>query len=151
MPDFAFDATEIMATLAKVLFAYLITLPVGWEREREAHSVGVRTFPIVAMASCGYLLLVTSMDSAGQTRVLQGLITGIGFVGGGAILKEGATVKGTATAASIWSTGVVGAAVAMGRYDVAVILSLLNFVTLKVLWSVKQKLDHKDLKIGAED
>jgi putative Mg2+ transporter-C (MgtC) family protein len=151
MPDFALDISQLLATLGKVLFAYLITLPVGWEREREAHSVGVRTFPIVAMASCGYLLLVTSMDSAGQTRVLQGLITGIGFVGGGAILKEGATVKGTATAASIWSTGVTGAAVAMGRYDIAVILSVLNFITLKVLWSVKQKMDHKELKMGAED
>ena len=58
---------------------------------------------------------------------MQGLITGIGFVGGGAILKEGATVKGTATAASIWNAGVIGAAVAVGRYEVAVILALLKF------------------------
>jgi putative Mg2+ transporter-C (MgtC) family protein len=50
------------------------------------------------------------------------LITGIGFVGGGAILKEGATVKGTATAASIWNAGVIGAAVAMGQYEIAILL-----------------------------
>jgi len=131
---------QAWTSLIKILLAYLLTLPVGWEREREAHSVGVRTFPIVAMASCGYLLLVSASDPASQSRVLQGMIAGIGFVGGGAILKEGATVKGTATAASIWSTGVVGAAVAMGRYEVAVILSLLNFITLKVLWRFKRSI-----------
>jgi len=143
MPTFAFLAWEwssIGATLGKILLAYLLTLPIGWEREQEAHSVGVRTFPIVAMASCGYLLIAFPGDAAAQSRVLQGLIAGIGFVGGGAILKEGATVKGTATAASIWSTGVVGAAVAEGRYDVAIILSALNYITLKLLWRVKQRL-----------
>ena len=146
MPTFAFftyDWTQVWISLAKILLAYLLTLPAGWESEREAHSVGVRTFPIVAMASCGYLLLVSLSDAAALSRVLQGLITGIGFVGGGAILKEGATVRGTATAASIWSTGVVGAAVAMGRYDIAVILSALNFLTLKMLWHYKQKLDQQ--------
>jgi putative Mg2+ transporter-C (MgtC) family protein len=144
MPTLTFlnyDFSQAGITLVKILFAYLLTLPVGWEREQEAHSVGVRTFPIVAMASCGYLLLIPPSDPAGQSRLLQGLITGIGFVGGGAILKEGATVKGTATAASIWSTGVVGAAVAMGRYDIAVILSALNYVTLRVLWRLKQRID----------
>jgi putative Mg2+ transporter-C (MgtC) family protein len=135
-----FDLSHSWVSLAKIVGAYLLTLPVGWEREREAHSVGVRTFPIVAMASCGYLLLVSASDPASQSRVLQGMIAGIGFVGGGAILKEGATVKGTATAASIWSTGVVGAAVAMGRYEVAIILSVLNLITLKLLWRFKQRI-----------
>ena len=141
---FAFDLSQVGIDLGKIVLAYALTLPTGWEREREAHSVGVRTFPIVAMASCGYLLLASSSDPASQSRVLQGLITGIGFVGGGAILKEGSTVKGTATAASIWSTGVVGAAVAIGRYDVAVILSVLNFFTLKVLWRFKLKADQQE-------
>lgn len=135
-----------LVILGKIVLAYLLTLPIGWEREREAHSVGVRTFPIVAMASCGYLLIVGSMDTAGQSRVLQGLIAGIGFVGGGAILKEGTTVKGTATAASIWNTGVLGAAVATGHYEVAIILSALNFLTLRVLWRVKQNIDQKESK-----
>jgi putative Mg2+ transporter-C (MgtC) family protein len=129
--------------LVKIVAAYLLTLPIGWEREMEAHSVGVRTFPIVAMASCGYLLVAFPGDTAAQSRVLQGLIAGIGFVGGGAILKEGATVRGTATAASIWNTGVIGAAVATGHYEVAVILSAMNFLTLKVFWRYKQKLDVK--------
>ncbi len=136
------DASQVWISLGKILVAYLLTLPVGWEREREAHGVGVRTFPIVAMASCGYLLLVTTLDAAAQSRVLQGLIAGIGFLGGGAILRDGATVRGTATAASIWSTAVVGAAVAMGRYEVALILSALNLITLKALWRLKVRLDQ---------
>lgn len=144
MPSHALAAinfSQAAITLAKVVAAYLLTWPIGWEREREAHSVGVRTFPIVAMASCGYLLLAYPGDAAAQSRVLQGLIAGIGFVGGGAILKEGTMVRGTATAASIWNTGVIGAAVAMGRYEIAAILSALNFLTLKVLWRYKQNLD----------
>jgi putative Mg2+ transporter-C (MgtC) family protein len=136
----AFDFSQAWMSLVKIVLTYLLTFPVGWEREREAHSVGVRTFPIVAIASCGYVLLVSSADLDYQTRVLQGLIAGIGFVGGGAILKEGTNVRGTATAATIWGTGVVGAAVAMGRYEIAVILSVLNFLTLKLFWRYKQKL-----------
>ena len=139
-PVVIFDFSQAWISLLKIVLTYLLTFPVGWEREREAHSVGVRTFPIVAIASCGYVLLAASADASSQSRVLQGLIAGIGFVGGGAILKEGANVRGTATAASIWGTGVVGAAVAMGRYEIAVILSALNFLTLKVLWRYKQKL-----------
>ena len=127
--------------LGKIALAYGLTMPVGWEREREAHSVGVRTFPIVAMATCGYILIAFPNDTAAQSRALQGLIAGIGFIGGGAILKDGSTVKGTATAASILSTGVVGAAVAMGRYEVAIALSLLTFLTLKVLWRIKLRID----------
>jgi putative Mg2+ transporter-C (MgtC) family protein len=123
---------------------YILTALIGWDREREAHSAGLRTFPIVGMASCGYLLALGSgPDVAAQSRVLQGLITGIGFVGGGAILKEGASVKGTATAASIWNAGVIGASVAMGRYEIALVLALLNLFTLRALLPVKQWIDRK--------
>lgn len=134
-----FDWTQFGLNLQKVLLAYALTLPIGWESETEAHGAGIRTFPIVAMASCGYLLLMS--EPAGQSRILQGLITGIGFVGGGAILREGTTVRGTATAASIWNTGVIGAAVAMGRYEIAIVLSVLNVFTLKALLPLKRRID----------
>jgi len=129
--------------LIKMLAAYILTAIIGWNREREEHTLGIRTFPIVGMASCGYLLLVTgAQDAAAPSRVMQGLITGIGFIGGGAILKEGATIKGTATAASIWNAGVIGAAVAMDRYDIAIILAILNLVALRVLLPLKYWLDR---------
>lgn len=66
-----------------------------------------------------------------EARVLQGLITGIGFIGGGAILKSGGSVTGTATAASIWNMGLIGIAVAFNRFEVAVLMSIINFVTLR--------------------
>jgi putative Mg2+ transporter-C (MgtC) family protein len=126
----------------QIAIAYLLTALIGWNREREVHTTGIRTFPIVGIASCGYILALGSQpDVAAQSRVLQGLITGIGFIGGGAILKEGATVKGTATAASIWNAGVIGASVAMNHYEIAIVLSLCNLFTLRVLLPLKQKLD----------
>ncbi|HEY4365268.1 MAG TPA: MgtC/SapB family protein [Bryobacteraceae bacterium] len=135
---------EIGKVLQQVGVTYLLTAMIGWDRETEEHSTGVRTFPIVGMASCGYLLaLGPQPDAAAQSRVLQGLITGIGFVGGGAILKEGATVRGTATAASIWNAGVIGASVAMGRYEIAIVLAALNLFTLRALLPIKTWLDNK--------
>jgi len=135
---------EVWKDLQHVGIAYLLTAVIGWDRESEAHSTGIRTFPIVGMASCGYLLVLGPQpDSAAQSRVLQGLITGIGFVGGGAILKEGATVKGTATAASVWNAGVIGASVAMGRYEIAVALAVLNLFTLRALLPLKLWIDRK--------
>jgi putative Mg2+ transporter-C (MgtC) family protein len=129
--------------LMQVCLAYFLTAIIGWNREREEHTVGIRTFPIVGMASCGYLLLVINpQDTAAASRVMQGLITGIGFIGGGAILKDGPSVKGTATAASIWNAGVIGTAVAMERYDIAIILSLLNLFALRVLLPLKYWLDR---------
>jgi putative Mg2+ transporter-C (MgtC) family protein len=129
--------------LERIGLAYAITLPLGWEREREAHSAGIRTFPLVAMASCAYVLVATAIgpsDPAASSRVIQGLVAGIGFIGGGAILKDGTTIHGTATAASIWNVGAIGASVAMGRFEIAVILSVLNVVTLHFLLPLKLRL-----------
>jgi len=134
---------EAWRVLQHIGIAFALTALIGWEREREAHSAGLRTFPIVGMASCGYLMVLGSQpDVAAQSRVLQGLITGIGFVGGGAILKEGATVRGTATAASVWNAGVIGASVALDRYEIAILLALLNLFTLRALLPLKQWLDR---------
>jgi putative Mg2+ transporter-C (MgtC) family protein len=135
--------SNLMETAAKMGLAYALALPIGWQRESEHRSAGIRTFPIVAMASCGYLLIaVQGGAGTGDLRALQGLMTGIGFVGGGAILREGATVHGTATAASVWNTGAIGAAIAFGRLDIAIALSILNFLTLRVLLPVKRRLDR---------
>ena len=136
---------EAWQDFQQVGLTYLLTAFIGWDREKEAHSAGLRTFPIVGMASCGYLLVLGAQpDVAAQSRVLQGLITGVGFVGGGAILKEGATVRGTATAASIWNAGVIGASVAMGHIEIAVMLAALNLFTLRALLPVKNWIDKKN-------
>src|SRR5271165_928978 len=115
MPNFPFDWHLLQVTVAKISFAYILSLPTGWWSEKEGRAVGIRTFPIAAMASCGFLLMLNDNVGpdglAAKSRVLQGLVTGIGFVGGGAIVKAGTSVRGTATAASIWNMGAIGAAI----------------------------------------
>jgi putative Mg2+ transporter-C (MgtC) family protein len=142
----AMDWHSDLQDIGKLALAYVLALPIGWYREKEAHSVGVRTFPLVAMASCGYLLLAVPQyhnSIEAQSRVIQGLVAGIGFIGGGAILKAEGNVHGTATAASIWNTGVLGAAVAEDRFVMAVILAAFNLFALRVLMAWKLKLDAR--------
>jgi len=84
------------------------------------------------------LLGISVLDSTGaEARVLQGIITGIGFIGGGAILKNKNSVTGTASAASIWNTGLIGMAVAFQRFEIALLLSLFNFLTLRYSTNIK--------------
>jgi len=126
----------------RLLIAYVLALPVGWYREREAHSVGLRTFPLVAMATCAYVLLGMpggEPDISAQSRIIQGLVAGIGFIGGGAILKGEGGVHGTATAASIWTTGALGASVAQERFVLAIVLAALNLFALRVLMPLKMR------------
>lgn len=130
------DWSRLLADLGLVLAAFTLALPIGWERDDADRPAGLRTFPLVGLASCTFMLLglrafPDSPDA--QARILQGLITGIGFIGGGAILKDGSAghVRGIATATSIWSTGAIGAAVALGRLELGALLSLMNFMILR--------------------
>ncbi|MGB5084879.1 MAG: MgtC/SapB family protein [Methylocystis silviterrae] len=134
------DKFQILPHLAALAGAYALALPIGWDRERQDRSAGLRTFPLVALASCGFVqaaeqYMANSPD--GMARIIQGVITGIGFIGGGAIFKQGASVKGTATAASLWATGAIGAAVGLGSYDVAVAIAVFTFLTLKVITPIE--------------
>jgi putative Mg2+ transporter-C (MgtC) family protein len=124
--------------------AFALAGLIGWNREQEEHNTGIRAFPIVAMASCTFVMISTYHgDTAAQSRVLQGLVAGIGFVGGGAIMKDGLNIRGTATAASVLSAAALGAAVAMDRLGMAVCLTFLNLVALRALMPIKNKLDGK--------
>jgi putative Mg2+ transporter-C (MgtC) family protein len=133
---FHVDWQEIESAFLHLFAAFLLNAIIGWNREREEHNIGIRAFPIVGMASCTYMMI-----GAGAPQVLQGLITGIGFVGGGAILKDGVTIKGTATAASVWSAGAIGAAVATDRFGIAMMLTVLNLLALHTLLPLKNRLD----------
>jgi putative Mg2+ transporter-C (MgtC) family protein len=132
---------ETLHHLLRLCIAYLLALPVAWNREREARGAGLRTFPLVAMASCGFMItgLYVLDTSDAESRVIYGIITGIGFIGGGAILKGHGSVAGTATAASIWNTGAIGVAVAFDRLEIAIPLAVLNVVTLRLGAYVKEK------------
>jgi putative Mg2+ transporter-C (MgtC) family protein len=137
MPEI--DLNVILTSLIQIGLAYLLALPVAWDREQESRSAGLRTFPLVSVAACGYMLVgiqvLSSTDA--ESRVLYGIITGMGFLGGGAILKSKGSVTGTATAASLWMTGAIGVAVAFHRYEIAIVLALMNFLTLRFIKQLK--------------
>ena len=137
------DVELILSHLGRLLIAFVLALPLGWDRESRSRSAGLRTFPLVAVGSCAYMLTgIHVLDSTdGNSRVMYGILTGIGFIGGGAILKDRGSVAGTATAASIWNTGAIGVAVAWGRYEIAVALSLLNYATLRFMPKLKRHID----------
>ena len=131
----------------RFLVAYVLALPVAWDREHEDRSAGLRTFPLVAIGAAGYVT-IAQVAFAGspdaQSRVLQGLLAGMGFIGGGAILHIGRGVHGTATAAALWSTACIGVASAYSAYPVAILLSALSFLTLRFMKKWKPE-DRKEL------
>ena len=133
---------NIVPHIIALAIAYVLALPIGWDREREERSAGLRTFPLVAIASCGFIQAAETIlqgEAEATARVIEGIITGMGFIGGGAILRQKDSVRGTATAASLWATGAIGTAVGLGAYDIAVLLSLVTFITLKALTPLKQE------------
>jgi putative Mg2+ transporter-C (MgtC) family protein len=139
--------TQLAWDALYLAIAYLLAFPIGWDREKEERTAGIRTFPIVCVASCGLALLATRLPGAAaesSSRVIQGLITGIGFIGGGAILQQKGGVSGTATAASVWNIGIVGAAVGFGLVHIAIVLSLINLLTLRLLRPFKQESRQPD-------
>ena len=122
--------------LIDIAVAYALAFPLGFERERAEHTAGIRTFPLVAIATCAFIIGAEGLKKDyGDvvSRVIQGVVAGIGFIGAGAILKNGNAVIGTATAASIWATAAIGACVALHAYDVAIALCVLSFLTLHAL------------------
>ena len=132
----AFDPAFFLALAARVGIAYVLTLLIGYERERDSQSAGLRTFPLVAVSACAFVLLGVTLFGAGSdssSRLLQGLITAVGFIGGGAIVKDQERVRGTATAAAIWAASAIGAAAGYGQLELAVLIALITFVTLRVL------------------
>ncbi len=143
MPPLTLDAAELARLLIRLGIALLLALPIGYERERSARSAGLRTFPLVAVAACAFILMAlravgTAPDA--QARILQGLMTGIGFIGGGAILKDRLRVTGTATAASLWATSAIGAASAYGQLELALLLSVLTIVLLRGLHAIERRI-----------
>jgi putative Mg2+ transporter-C (MgtC) family protein len=127
------DNFNVWPHIIALAAAYFLALPIGWHREREERSAGLRTFPLVAVASCGFIQAtegITSESPEALARIIEGVITGMGFIGGGAILRLSSSVKGTATAASLWSTGAIGIACAVNAFDVAIIIMVFALLTL---------------------
>lgn len=115
----------------------------GWERGRADKPVGIRTMLLISAGAAAFALLGEQMIAATQrtdivqidpTRVLSYIISGVGFLGAGAIMQSKRSVKGITTAASIWVAAAVGAACGVGHYTIALFLFSIAFITLWSPW-----------------
>jgi putative Mg2+ transporter-C (MgtC) family protein len=116
---------------------------IGWERRRSGHAAGLRTHMLVSMGATVFVLAIIERggSSADVSRVIQGIVTGIGFLGAGTILKQevGHRVKGLTTAADIWVTAAIGTAVGAGFHLIALLATVFTWFTLAYLYIVEER------------
>jgi putative Mg2+ transporter-C (MgtC) family protein len=126
----------------RLLAATLLGAVVGYERERTGKSAGLRTHMLVAVSSAMFVLapLEAGMSTSDVSRIIQGIATGIGFIGAGAILKVTGDreIQGLTTAAGIWLTAAVGLAAGLGRLGLAAIGVALAWIILYIVARIEQ-------------
>jgi putative Mg2+ transporter-C (MgtC) family protein len=126
-------------TLIRVGLALVLVFPIGWEREVGHKPAGLRTHLLVGLGCCLFMLISLGITStvvgAGSdpARIAAQIVTGIGFLGGGAILRGGGVVRGMTTAASIWSVAAVGMACGAGLIPIAIVGALATYIVLSIL------------------
>jgi putative Mg2+ transporter-C (MgtC) family protein len=134
------SAPEVAANLVVFLNlfgALLLGLLVGYERSYHGRAAGMRTYGLVSMAAAALTVIAgypsfwygghaTTVVAADPTRVIQGIVTGVGFLGAGVIMKEGLNISGLTTAASIWASSAIGVLVGIGFYSAAIMLAVLS-------------------------
>ncbi len=131
------DAAEVTRVMVRLLLAALLGGIVGYEREHKGKAAGLRTHMLVAMGAALFVLVPErgGMDIADMSRVIQGVVAGVGFLGAGAIIKRHSEeqVQGLTTAAGIWMTAAIGVACGLGREAIALLATLLAIVILVML------------------
>ncbi len=144
--------TEIATNLVILLHlggALLLGLAVGYERSYHGRAAGMRTYGLVCMASTALTIVggypgfwyggsgAALMSAADPTRIIQGIVTGIGFLGAGVIMREGFNISGLTTAASIWTSSVIGILVGVGFYLSAMGLALMSALIMIYLSKIE--------------
>jgi len=123
---------SILAFLSRLGVAALIGIAIGFERQWRQRAAGLHTSSLVAVGSALFALLDSELGSSDTTRIVAGVVTGVGFIAGGVILRSGLNITGLNTAATIWATAAVGAMAGMGFALSAaaggVAIILLNFL-----------------------
>ena len=131
------DAAQMVRVIVRVVAAALLGALLGAERERAGKPAGLRTHMLVALGAALFVLFPAEagMEVADLSRVIQGVATGIGFIGAGTILKraDGEQVEGLTTAASIWLTGAIGMSVGAGQLWLSVVCAASAWVILSML------------------
>jgi putative Mg2+ transporter-C (MgtC) family protein len=128
------DSRSLWIIVIRVIAATLLGAVVGIQRERAGKPAGLRTHVLVSLGTAIVVLACagSGMDMAGQSRVIQGIVTGIGFIGAGSILKvsEERDIRGLTTAAGLWLTAAVGVACGLGTIGLALITAVLALIIL---------------------
>ncbi len=139
------DWTEFTRYIIRLIAAMILGAIVGYERERAGKAAGLRTHMLVAMGSALFVIgcAAAEMSTDGLSRVTQGIATGIGFIGAGAILKrrDEREVEGLTTAAGIYMTAATGVAVGLGLLGLALLSVILTWVVLSVLGFVSARIN----------
>ncbi|MGU5704164.1 MgtC/SapB family protein [Aeromonas caviae] len=143
------DAEQVTRITLRLLVAATLGGLLGYEREQQGKSAGVRTHMMVAIGAALFALIPqqAGASSADLSRILQGLIAGVGFLGTGAIIMGNREVetRGLTTAASIWVTAAIGVAAGMGRETTAVLSTLIALLILSVVpWIYRTKNQNKE-------
>jgi len=143
------DATQIARITLRLLVAAALGGLLGYEREKQGKSAGVRTHMLVAIGAALFVLIPqqAGASTADLTRVLQGLVAGVGFLGAGAIIlgTKQVETRGLTTAAGIWVTAAIGVAAGMGRESTAVLSTLVALFVLSVVpWIVRDNRKSKE-------
>jgi putative Mg2+ transporter-C (MgtC) family protein len=137
------DRDRFLVVLLRVFAAVLLGAVVGIERERAGKPAGVRTHMLVSLGTAVVVIACqdTGMSLDGLSRVIQGIVTGIGFIGAGTILKlnEQREIKGLTTAAGLWMTAAIGVAVGLGILGVALIGTLVTVLVLVLEYFIEAR------------
>jgi len=137
------DSAQITRIMIRMTAAALLGAVVGMQREHAGKSAGLRTHMLVALGAALFVIapLEFGMSSSDLSRVIQGLTTGIGFIGAGAILKlsEQREIQGLTTAAGIWMTAAIGIAVGLGRWGSAALGVLMIWIILAIVGRIESK------------
>lgn len=139
----------------KLVLSVVLGGVIGWERETHGRAAGLRTHILVSLGSC--LIMLTSIfifdayktqTSCDPARIAAGVVTGIGFLGAGTILRYRASVIGLTTAASVWAVSAIGLAVGVGFYYASIVTTLLVILTLWLVAKFEKRLIRKNLNRG---
>ncbi|HEX2792607.1 MAG TPA: MgtC/SapB family protein [Candidatus Paceibacterota bacterium] len=114
------------------LLAVILGFALGAEREVRGKDAGISTHVLVIAGAMLFTLMSRSVDPASTSRIAAQIVSGIGFLGAGLILKEGASVKNLTTAASLWFAGAIGMALGFGYYAVAIIASVVGILAPRI-------------------
>lgn len=140
------DIGQATRVIVRLLFAAILGGILGFEREQQRKSAGLRTHMLVSLGSALFTLapLQAGVSMADLTRVLQGLVAGVGFLGAGSIIKgqREEDVQGLTTAANIWLTAAIGIAVGMGLDTTAVLSTLFALLILSIMAKIVQRLER---------